>query len=131
MKVNFQELNALKTALQKLQNTSLPFKQKYWLSKLATSVEKNVEFYSTSLRSIIDTYAKKDEEGNFVYTDETQQSVAIQDGKIADCNKAFADLDLVEYELCEAHLDEAVFMELNTDLTYAEIAVIGKFFEEN
>ena len=131
MKVTFHELKALKTALQKLQNTSLPFKQKYWLSKLATSVEKNMEFYSTSLRSIVDTYAKKDEEGNFVYTDETQQSVAIQDGKTADCNKAFADLDLVEYELCEVYLDEAVFMELDTDLTYAEIAVIGKFFEEN
>lgn len=128
MKVNFNQLNSLKTALEKLQPLSLPFKTKYWLAKLATSVEKNLEFYSTSLREIVNEFAAKDEDGNFIYTDETQQQVRIIDGKISECNAAFDSLSEVEYEVTDLELNEEIFDGIDVDLTYAEIEALSLFF---
>ena len=129
MKVNFNQLNALKTSLEKLQPLSLPFKTKYWLAKLATSVENNLEFYSTSLRGIVDEFAEKDKNGEFVYTDETKQQVRIIEGKVADCNAAFASLSEVEYEVVDLELSEEIFDGINVDLTYSEIEALSLFFK--
>jgi hypothetical protein len=129
MKVNFNQLNSLKTALEKLQPLSLPFKTKYWLAKLATSVEKNLEFYSTSLREIVNEFAAKDENGNFIYTDETQQQVRIIDGKMPECNAAFASLSEVEYEVTDLELSEEIFDGIDVDLNYAEIEALSLFFK--
>lgn len=129
MKVNFNQLNSLKAALEKLQPLSLPFKTKYWLAKLATSVEKNLDFYSTSLREIVNEFAAKDENGNFIYTDETQQQVRIIDGKISECNAAFASLSEVEYEVTDLELSEEIFDGIDVDLNYAEIEALSLFFK--
>jgi hypothetical protein len=129
LKIDFIKLTNLKTCLEKLQPLSIPFKTKYQLSKLAVSLEKNLEFYSNSVREIINQYAEKDSNGEILYTDETKQNVRIIDGKISECNKAFNSLNEVEYEIIDMELDEKVFDELSVDLTYAEIEVLSLFFK--
>lgn len=129
MQINFQQLNALKSTLEKLQSLSLPFKTKYQLTKLASSLDKNFEFYSASFRTIIEKYADKDEDGEIKFIDEEKQRVSIPKEKLDDCNKEFSSLTEVLYDVPDVELNEEIFDELEVDMSYAEIDVISLFFK--
>lgn len=129
MQINFQQLNALKTSLEKLQPLSLSFKTKYQLTKLATSLDKNLEFYQNSFRQIIEDYAEKDENGEIKFVDENKQQISIPQEKIKECNEKFASLSEVQYDMPDIELDENCFNDLEVDLTYAEIDAISLFFK--
>lgn len=129
MKISFTQLANLKTTLDKLQNLSLPFKTKYQLAKLASSVEKNIEFYQNSFRAIINDYAEKDENGELKIIDEEKQQVSIPQDKIPDCNAAFASLSEVQYDVPDIELSEDSFNGLEVDLSYTEIDAISLFFK--
>lgn len=79
-------------------STKLPIKTSYKFARLANEVEKNVEFYQTSFRAILNEYGQKDDEGNLVPT-EDGQGVKIQEGKIAECNAKVAELHDLDIEL--------------------------------
>ena len=129
MIISFTQLANLKTTLDKLQNLSLPFKAKYQLAKLASSVEKNIEFYQNSFRAIINDYAEKDENGELKFIDEERQQVSIPQDKIPDCNAAFTSLSEVQYDVPDIELSEDSFNGLEVDLSYTEIDVISLFFK--
>ena len=79
-------------------DTNLPLKGAYKINKIRKAIEKEGEFYSTKFQEIVDTYAKKDENGNIVFSDDGEQ-IIIQEDKIEECNQALAELQKLEVEV--------------------------------
>lgn len=79
-------------------NANLPLKGAYKLNKIRKAVEKESEFYSEKFQEIVNTYAKKDEDGNVVFSEDGGQ-ILIQDDKIIECNQALEDLQQLTIEI--------------------------------
>ena len=79
-------------------NANLPLKAAYKINKIRKAVDKEGDFYTEKFQEIVDKYAKKDSEGNLVFSNEEDQ-IMIQDDKIEECNKALADLQTLEVEI--------------------------------
>ena len=77
---------------------NLPLKGAYKLNKIRKAVDKEAEFYSEKFQQIVQDYAKKDEEGNVVFSEDGNQ-IMIQDDKLVECNKALEDLQSLEVEI--------------------------------
>ena len=90
-----------------LGDTNLPLKVAYKLNKLKKAIEVEGEFYSNKFQEIVDTYAKKDENGNVVFSDDGNQ-IMIKDGMVDECNKALVDLQelTVEIDNCNLSIDD-------------------------
>ena len=79
-------------------DTTLPLKGAYKLNKIKKAVEKEGEFYTEKFQEIVNTYAKKDENDQLVFSEDGNQ-IMIQEGKIEECNQALADLQELEVEV--------------------------------
>lgn len=79
-------------------NANLPLKGAYKLNKIRKAVDKESEFYSEKFQEIVNTYAKKDEDGNVVFSEDGGQ-ILIQDDKIIECNQALEDLQQLTVEI--------------------------------
>lgn len=88
----------LESLYEKTHSISLPLRTTYKLAKLFQAVQKEKEFYSAQHQKIIDEYIMRDENGDFVYTDETRTMARIVDGKVEECNKAISDLMNMEID---------------------------------
>ena len=76
----------------------LPLKGAYKLNKIRKAVEKEGEFYAEKFQEIVDMYAKKDENGQVVFSEDGSQ-ILIKDGMIEECNKALEELQKLEVEI--------------------------------
>ena len=76
----------------------LPLKGAYKLNKIRKAVEKESEFYSEKFQEIVNTYAKTDENGQIIFSEDGSQ-IMIKDGMIEECNKALEDLQSLEVEI--------------------------------
>lgn len=79
-------------------NASLPLKGAYKLNKIRKALDKEGDFYAEKFQEIINTYAKKDENENIVFSDDGNE-IMIQEDKIEECNKALEDLQSLEVEI--------------------------------
>lgn len=78
--------------------TNLPLKAAYKLNKIRKAVEKEGEFYSEKFQEILNDYAKKDENGELVFSENGDQ-IMIKDDMIDECNKALTDLQELEVQI--------------------------------
>ena len=79
-------------------NTTLPLKGAYKLNKIKKAVEKEGEFYTEKFQEIVEQYAKHDENGQLVFSDDGNQ-ILIKDGMVDECNKALEDLQSLEVQV--------------------------------
>lgn len=56
--------------LKSFQEKEMPIKLSYKFSKIFDSIESDYQFFFTQLRKILDKYAEKDENGNFIQNGE-------------------------------------------------------------
>ena len=77
---------------------NLPLKAAYKLNKIRKAVEKEGDFYAEKFQEILDKYAKKDEEGNLVFSEDGNQ-IMIKDDSIEECNKELSDLQSLEVQI--------------------------------
>ena len=96
--VTMDQIIAFRNAGYFFGDTVLPLKVAYKLNKIRKAVEKEAEFYSEKFQQIVQDYAKKDEEGNVVFSEDGNQ-IMIQDDKLVECNKALEDLQSLEVEV--------------------------------
>ena len=96
--VTMDQIIAFRNAGDIFGDTALPLKVAYKLNKLKKAIEVEGEFYATKFQEIVDTYAKKDENGNVVFSEDGNQ-IMIQDDKIAECNQALEDLQTLTVEI--------------------------------
>ena len=77
---------------------NLPLKAAYKLNKVRKAVEKEGEFYSEKFQEILNQYAKKDENGELVFSEDGDQ-IMIKEDMIDECNKALNDLQTLEVQI--------------------------------
>ena len=105
--VTMDQIIAFRNAGDIFGDYKLPLKVAYKLNKLKKAVEVEGEFYSNKFQEIVDTYAKKDDNGQIVFSDDGNQ-IMIQDGKVEECNQALNDLQTltVEIDNCNLTIDD-------------------------
>lgn len=123
--VTMDQIIAFRNANDFFNGLNLPLKVAYKLNKIKKAVEENGEFYATKFQEIIDTYAKKDEEGNLVFSDNGEQ-IMIQDDKIEECNKALEELQTLTVEIENYNLSIDDFGE-NIECTPEDLEVLMPF----
>jgi len=84
-------------------DVNLPLKGAYKINKIRKAIEKEGEFYSTKFQEIVNTYAKKDDNGDLVFSEDGEQ-IIIQDDKIEECNQALSELQKLEVEIDNCNL---------------------------
>ena len=98
MKVTMEQVINFRNSGSIFGKTDLPLKVAYKLNKIRMAAEKEAEFYSEKFQNIISTYAKTDENGNLIFSDDNDQ-IMIKEDMIDECNKALADLQSLEIEI--------------------------------
>ena len=98
VKVTMEELIAFRNNGDFFSGHQLPLKGAYKLSKIKKAVEKESEFYSEKFQEIVNEYAKKNEDGTVVFSEDGNQ-IMIKDGMIAECNQALNELQKLEVEI--------------------------------
>ena len=98
VKVTMEEIIAFRNNGDLFSASQLPLKGAYKLNKIRKSVMKEAEFYSEKFQEIVDKYAKKDENGQVVFSEDGNQ-IMIKDGMIRECNEELKDLQELEIEI--------------------------------
>ena len=96
--VTMQQALDFRKAYNFFNEIKLPLKAAYKLTKIKQAVEKETEYYGEKFQEIVDTYAKKDEDGNLMYSKDGSQ-ILIKDGMIAECNQKLEDLQNLEVQI--------------------------------
>lgn len=109
-------------------NQKLPLPVAYKLNKINNSAEKEIEFYREKFSEIIQKYGKKDESGNFVFSEDGEQ-ILIKDDELAECNKEIKELLDLNVEIENFNLKIEDFGE-NVECTAEEIGNISAFFND-
>ena len=107
--------------------TNLPLKAAYKLNKIRKAVEKEGEFYSEKFQEILNNYAKKDENGELVFSENGDQ-IMIKDDMIDECNKALTDLQELEVQIENYGLSIEDFGE-DLECTPDQLAALMPFME--
>lgn len=110
-----------------LDGTNLPLKAAYKLNKIRKAVEKEGEFYSEKFQDILNNYAKKDEKGELVFSEDGDQ-IMIKDDMIDECNKALNDLQSLEVQIENYGLSIDDFGE-DLECTPDQLAALMPFME--
>lgn len=106
---------------------NLPLKAAYKLNKIRKAVDKEGEFYSEKFQEILNNYAKKDENGELVFSEDGEQ-IMIKDDMIDECNKALNDLQSLEVQIENYELSIDDFGE-ELECTPDQLAALMPFIE--
>lgn len=96
--VTMEQIMAFNDMDNIFENVNLPLKVAYKMNKLKKAIKTESEFYLDKFRGIIDTYAKRDEDGKYILSeDETQ--IMIQEDKLDVCNEELVNLQELTVEI--------------------------------
>jgi hypothetical protein len=98
IKVTMDQIIAFRNNGDFFSNTTLPLKGAYKLNKIKKAVEKEGEFYTEKFQEIVEKYAKHDDDGQLVFSEDGSQ-IMIKDGMVDECNQALEDLQSLEIEV--------------------------------
>ena len=98
VKVTMDQIIAFRNNGDFFADTTLPLKGAYKLNKIKKAVEKEGEFYSEKFQEIVQKYAKHNEDGSLVFSEDGNQ-IMIKDGMVDECNQALEDLQSLEVEI--------------------------------
>ncbi len=126
-KIKMSELLTFRQHVGMFLELKLPLPVAYKLNKMNKAAEKEAEFYQEKFNEIVNTYAKKDENGNLVFSEDGEQ-IMIQDDKIVECNQALEELMDLDVEVETFGLKLEDFGD-EVECTAEEIDAISPFLE--
>lgn len=103
-------------AYSSIKNKPLKINIIYKLSKCFEECEKERDFYQQQLANILNKYAKKDENGNFIYTNE-KTGILINESQQEVCEK-----ELSELLTLDININEKYFIKI-TDIADLELDI--------
>lgn len=101
MKLKISEALKIEEVYNTIKTQMAPVSVSYKLSKIHNELNSGLKFYQEELKKIIDEYSQKDENGDYVYS-EDKQSILIQDCFIDICNKKINDLSNFEIDFTQS-----------------------------
>lgn len=107
----------------------LPIKTSYKFTRFFEQLEKEVKFFNETLQKVVEEYGQRDENGEFVLTDD-KQGVKIKEDKFNECMEKIDELNNIEIQLTyipEFTLDE--LEPLNLEMKY--IQFLMPYIKEN
>ena len=112
---------------ENIKDSKMPLKTAYKFSRLLRQLEKEIAFYQTEFAKILQTYAKKDSDGNVAISADGD-SVEILPGQEVECNTKILELRNLEVEVKDItfSLEELD----NLQLTISELSCILSLIEE-
>ena len=112
---------------ENIKDSKMPLKTAYKFSRLLRQLEKEIAFYQTEFAKILQTYAKKDSDGNVAISTDGE-SVEIMPGQEVECNTKILELRNLEVEFKDITF---TLEELdNLQLTISELSCILSLIEE-
>ena len=125
MNTTLNNLVALSTFVQQHQNDALPIKTAYKFNKMAYAIEKDIQFFQSQYKIILDNYAEKDEMGNPILNG---QEIKVKEGEIQNYLSKMEELLSTEVEINFPlfTLDELS----NYELSIAELRPLMPFIKE-
>ena len=127
VKVTMEQIIDFRNSASIFGDTNLPLKGAYKLNKIRKIADKEGEFYSEKFQEIIDKYAKKDDDGNLIFSENNDQ-IMIKEDMIDECNEALVNLQNLEIEVDNCNLTLDDFGE-GFECTPDELAVLMPFME--
>lgn len=126
MKIFMSDVLKFQELYNKLKDKQIPLKTAYKLNKIFLLVDKEAQFYQSKFAEIVNKYAERDENGQYVMNDPS--SVKIQADKLDDCQKELNELVALDIE-CPAtpiKLEELESLEIGL----GEMSALMPFIEE-
>lgn len=121
------EIIEISRIYEQIKDRKMPLRIAYKFNRLMRRVTEELDFYQTKFSKIIETYAKKKDDGSYEFSPDGA-SVQIIPGKEAECNSK-----IMELRLLEIVIDDIAFTleELDgLDLTIAELNYLMPLIKE-
>ena len=83
---------------ENIKNMKFPLKTAYKLNKLITQVNDEISFYQQKFSEIINEFGKRDENGEFIYSQDGS-SIEIVEGRQTECQEKVNELQNLEAEI--------------------------------
>lgn len=123
--LNVLELNGF---YNNIKNKKLPFQVAYKFSKIVRLIQGDIDFFEKEMGKLLDEYGKRDETGQFIFT-EDNKGIVIQEEYIDKCNEKMNELYHLPITI-EGDISFTV-EELNfLDMTPQEISILMPFIRE-
>ena len=110
-----------------IRSNPLSFKTAHKLSKLTKAIEEEIGFYREKMTELIEQYAQKDDEGNYIYINDGRD-IALKPETMVECQTKIRELETMEVELPNITFSVDEFE--NTTLTVDELQPILPFIED-
>lgn len=127
MTLKMYEIVDFPSFFEKVRNQKLSFKTSYRLTLLASEIEKHINFYQENFRNLLNTYGKKDENGNIMPTADGQGIMLIEE-TIPEFNTKYNELRMLDVELPDISFGVDEFGD--TELTPMEVYTIKPFIKD-
>lgn len=126
--MKFSEVFEILEIRNLLVDKKLPIKVSYKLTRFFNELENEAKFFNETLQKLIEEYGKKDENGNYIYT-EDKQGVKIQDDKFQECMDKIDELNKLEVNL--SYVPEFTIEELEPlDLEMKYISLLLPYIKD-
>lgn len=98
MKIKMNQVVEFQKFYEDIKNMKFPLKTAYKLNKLITQVNNEISFYQQKFSEIINEFGKRDENGEFVYSQDGS-SIEIVEGRQTECQEKVNELQNLEAEI--------------------------------
>lgn len=123
--VQMSDVLGARSLFTKINSQNLPIKTAYKLTKIFDAIEKELNFYSSSLTKITDKFAMKDENGDFVIEGD---GIRINPEYMTECQEKINELNNLSLTLETPFLTLDELEHLEISLT--EMKLLSKFICE-
>ena len=125
--MRMQDVINFASLYEKIKNEKMPLKTAYKFSRLMKELEREISFYQTEFSKIIQTYAKKNEDGGYAISSDGE-SIEVVAGKELECNNRINELRNLEIDINNIHFSLEELEGLN--LTIMELSCIISLIED-
>lgn len=127
MTVKMYQVLEFENFYNKIKDIKMPIKLAYKFSKLMREIDNERIFYQNKLQSIIEAYGEKDNDGNFVLTQD-KSGVQIKKEDLEKCQKEVMELSNLDVEIngIEISINELE----NFELTLQDMNILMSFIKE-
>lgn len=113
----------------KIANKKMSIKTTYKFARFFKEIEEQIEFFNNTLQELIEEYGQKDENNNFILT-EDKNGVKIKEDKYDECMNKIDELNNLEINLVYQPTFKIEELD-NIELSMNELQLLMSFIEGN